>query len=216
MKDNSNGRSRQGSKRIILYLFVLALAVAAFMLAIVVGDWLLLRDKFFDALWREDFAEMRKLIEQGANVDMRTFDGRETPLHLAAMNGPASCVKFLIGVGADVNAQTASGATPLHAAVYGGHEDIVSFLLEAGADVNLRTKGGETALHVAITPLDPASYEPEDLAIVEMLLDEGVEINAQERHGNTALKQLRVLSTPRKSPSGVQIEELLVSRGATE
>lgn len=56
------------------------------------------------------------MVENGANVNVRMFDGR-TALHLSAFSGKPKIVKVLLVNGANINAQDRSGETPLHAVV---------------------------------------------------------------------------------------------------
>lgn len=61
-------------------------------------------------------------------------------LRFAALKGHIEIVKFLLTVGADVNAQDAAGVTALYMAVVFGHVEITRLLLEAGADVTLEIR----------------------------------------------------------------------------
>ena len=51
-------------------------------------------------------------MENGTNVDVRTFRGR-TPLHIASEMGLVEIVKFLLENGADVNAKDIWGNKPI-------------------------------------------------------------------------------------------------------
>jgi len=58
-----------------------------------------------------------------------------TPLHKAAFNGRAWCVKHLLEKGANVNAIDKDKGTPLHNAVYNGHTDCATILIRYKAKV---------------------------------------------------------------------------------
>ncbi len=61
---------------------------------------------------------------------------------------PASVevLRYLLDVGANVNATSANGTTALMMAVRGGYDTSVELLLSRGADVNHRNENGATAL----------------------------------------------------------------------
>ena len=83
------------------------------------------------------------------NVDQHKFCGK-TALHCAANSGHDHIVQYLIGRGADINAQTEGGATPLGLlATDSSHKSVVHTLLDQGAAVNTPTLTDRTPLHAA-------------------------------------------------------------------
>lgn len=114
-----------------------------------------------------DQERLAALLDQGASIGARSFDGW-TPLHLAAFFGQPEAVRLLITRGAEVDvlSTNSSANTPLCAALAGkGNGDIVLLLLNAGADVNARAAHGVTPLHLA------ASRGVE--ALIRLLLSHG-------------------------------------------
>jgi ankyrin repeat protein len=99
------------------------------------------------ALRSGDAALSRKLIDAGANANMRDASGA-TALMYAAMYGSADDMRRLIRHGADVNAANVAGATALMWAVHDA--DRLSLLLGEHADINARSKSGSSALRVAV------------------------------------------------------------------
>ena len=88
----------------------------------------------------DDIAQIRTLIEAGADVNIRNKYG-VTPLWRATEGDHNEIAKLLLEAGADVNAgDYASGFTPLWWAAGKGQTEIVRLLLEAGADVNYSDK----------------------------------------------------------------------------
>ena len=85
------------------------------------------------------------LLRAGFTVDGREFDGKGTPLHIAANCGSAEAAKELIRLGADVNARGFDDKAPLHcAACYTKETDekkfeTIKILLDAGADPHAKT-----------------------------------------------------------------------------
>jgi hypothetical protein len=58
-----------------------------------------------------------------------------TALHWAATSGKTTCIKPLIGHGADVNALSDNKQTPLHVAVLAGSARVIEVLAAAGVSM---------------------------------------------------------------------------------
>ncbi len=99
-----------------------------------------------------DYAEVKRLIEEGADVNTQDQDLGWTALELASGKGHIEVVKLLIEEGANVNAQDQDGLgwTALISASYHGHPEIVKLLIDKGADVNAQDYYGYTALMYAL------------------------------------------------------------------
>ena len=82
-----------------------------------------------------DVAEMRRLIDRGANVNAVALDDL-TPLTHAADRGHIEAVRLLIASGADVN-KASGDLSPLYFAADSGHVAVVELLLENGAKLSL-------------------------------------------------------------------------------
>lgn len=79
-----------------------------------------------------------RLVSRGAKVNKTGW----TPLHYAATGGHVRISAFLIGAGADVNAESPNGTTPLMMAAMYGNDATVKFLLESGAEAYVRNDQG--------------------------------------------------------------------------
>jgi len=115
------------------------------------------------------------------SVDV-TDDIGATPLILACLNGSLTCVVFLLGHGAEINARNNQGHSGFQYAASKGHKAVVEFLLANGADPDIRDGRNDTALHRL------ASTGKVD--ILKMILDwteTKVDVNAQNKEGNTPL-----------------------------
>ena len=159
--------------------------------------------------------QVRDLIDQGADPNLRNWRG-ETPLHRAAIRNPDLDVhRALIDAGADVNARDDTGATALHRAAGQPSPGRADLLIEAGADVNARDKGGSTPLHEAAgkgldagaktllkhgadphlpdntgrTPLHLA-YAAERQDMVNRLLEAGANLEARDQEGRVPIQHL--------------------------
>jgi len=77
------------------------------------------------------------------------FQGRATPLHLAAARNHAEVASLLLEKGADARALRESNSTPLHDACGVGALGVAKILLEAKADAEAEDSGGVRPLHIA-------------------------------------------------------------------
>lgn len=99
-----------------------------------------------DAAARGDLAEVKRLLQKGANPNEAARNEAVTPLSLASANGNAAVIQALLAAGADPNAARTDGATALMTAAASGSVDAVRQLLEHGAKINAKESHGQTAL----------------------------------------------------------------------
>jgi hypothetical protein len=104
--------------------------------------------KLVTAAEKGNFEAVKKMLEYGANPNMKNGDGN-TPLGLAAEKGHTEMVKVLLEYGANPNMKNGNGSTPLSGATYYGCTDSVKVLLEYGADPNMKYGNGKTPLSLA-------------------------------------------------------------------
>lgn len=118
-------------------------------------------DKFCDSPLFAAAARRRKdvvllLLSRGADLNHADLsrdddDIKGTSLCYAAKQGDLDMVRFLVGLGADVNKGDQLGYNPLHvAALFNGQFDCLRFLVENGADINQQNSAGLTALFIAV------------------------------------------------------------------
>ncbi|KAF8199794.1 hypothetical protein K438DRAFT_2112069 [Mycena galopus ATCC 62051] len=137
----------------------------------------------------------------------------EPPLSLCAQVGYMAGVKFLCGIGADVNAMGNNGyalTTALEYASKNGHVEIAKFLLENGADVNRSSDDEFDPTYIYDYQQPPNALEHASrnghLEIVRSLLDKGADVNADGRE-HTALQLASVHGY-------TEIVHLLIEKGA--
>ncbi|MFH1039165.1 MAG: ankyrin repeat domain-containing protein [PVC group bacterium] len=103
-----------------------------------------------EAVLDGDIAEVNRLIQEGADVNLPDESGSMT-LHHAAFNNHTEIARLLIKNGAGLEAVEGEfGYTPLHIATRAGWEEMAALLLAAGADVRAETKNGNTPLLYAV------------------------------------------------------------------
>ena len=149
----------------------------------------------------------RALVAGGADPFALT-EGKTAPVHLAAGVGPPNArdwdveeqkrmletTKFLVELGADVNAVGEHGWVPMHGAAYKGIDSVVQFLVEKGAKMDVFDEYGQTPLSItysAITVGGRYAYGN----------------SPREFHATTRDLLLKMGATPLEK-SGVQILEL--------
>jgi len=162
---------------------------------------------FLQALWNEDIARVKDLLERGIDPNAQTTYGTR-PLLLAAKKGNQELIKILLENGAQVDGRDKNGITALMTAASAGLVQNVQFLIAAGADMNARDSKGFTPLMWATVQGYPH--------VVEILLGNGADVNIKITGGLTAqllsqriiADQKRSLANAEKSNDKVNISRL--------
>lgn len=157
--------------------------------------------KLAKAIWTSDLKLVKKLIQQGAELNPIYED--ITPLGLAVINNQLDIVKILIVPGANVNLKSIYGEHALSMAAHIGNKEIFKYLYPLTIpeytigrkvlreairfknivkDVNglWTDKEGKTALMYAIE-------DNENIEKIKLSIQAGTNINAKDHNGNTAL-----------------------------
>src|SRR5688572_9901450 len=124
-----------------------------------------------DAAMKRNNAEVRRLVQGGADVNLRQADGA-TALHWAAYYGDAGLALLLLEAGADASAANREGSTPMWLAASQGDTSMISALLDAGADANEKLPLGRRPLMLAA--------RSGHVDAVRALLARGADPNAKE------------------------------------
>jgi len=89
------------------------------------------------------------MIENGADVNSKSFYGMETPIHRATAAGNQDMVRLLWGCGSEIDASRNDGETALMIATKNCDTAMVYFLLRLGANFKVTKADGHSALDLA-------------------------------------------------------------------
>ena len=155
--------------------------------------------RLLQATKAQDWAQVRSLLEQKADVKTRQGDGA-TALHWAVYHDELAAADAMVRAGAPLNTANDLGVTPLDLACDNGSAAMVEKLLAAGANPNATLPSGETLLMTAARSGSGAA--------VKALLARGAAVNVREKtEGQTAL----MWAVSRRAPAVVKA---LIDAGA--
>jgi ankyrin repeat protein len=127
-----------------------------------------------------------------------------TAVTVAADQGQAEILDFLLRKGADANAADKEGRTPLlWAAAFANHQTVQT-LLAYGAHVNAQSHLGKTSLMLAAGDTEELGSRG-NAASVRVLLAAGADVTLKDHHGDTA----QTLARKRVGKDAHDIIELL-------
>ena len=118
----------------------------------------LLSKLLFEAISVDNTREMSRLLNQGADPNVRNAQGY-TPLHLTARSGQAGMLQALLELGVDVEPRDATGHTPLHLTAFNQNRRVKDLLIAAGADVSAVSDEGYTPLQLEKEKRSELLYE---------------------------------------------------------
>ena len=152
-----------------------------------------------EAAKNQDHQQVRTLLNQHADVNVRSHDGATALLWAAHWNA-LETADLLIRAGANVNAANDLRITPLSLACTNGSAALAELLLKAGANPNTPIATGETPIMTC------ASSSSADA--VRMLVARGADVNARQPSQNqTALMWAAAGHHP-------NVVEMLINLGA--
>ena len=126
-----------------------------------------------------DLAQVRRLLENGVDVNAHDYD-RRTGLHLAACEGRAEVVEMLLGACANASQRDRFGNTALDDAIRHGHASIKRLIYDAGA----RVSGMSNVLRACAASADG---DPMAIELTKNLVENGLDPMAGDYDGRTPL-----------------------------
>lgn len=137
------------------------------------ADQAALDDQLLAAAWANDVAEARRLIERGADVNVK--DATQQSAYLVTTSeGYLELLKLTLANGAQVDDKDSWNGTGLIRAAERGHFLVVGELLRAGTDRDHINRIGYQAIHEAILF---GAETPQYAATVRVLAAGGVELD---------------------------------------
>jgi ankyrin repeat protein len=140
-------------------------------------------DSLFYAVGFDHLDVLRYLVSAGADV-RACFCNGDTPLSMTALRGTLDMCRFLLHVGAEINA-AGGEMSALHWAAQEHRVDVCRFLVQNGADVNARDVEGRPALHKSAWRCQWVSEH--NIELCRLFIEAGANINAKNDEGATAL-----------------------------
>lgn len=158
----------------------------------------------FTAIERNSFSEIKKLVEQGEDVNQDNFAG-QFPLEYAVWHEcDIEILQYLIEHGAAVNPTIISvnSEPPLLRSLdkQNASFETVKFLVKFGADIKALNHYGDSALMIAAKNVD-------DMRIIDFLIQTGIDINIKNKYERTALH----LAASAQKPNTIKV---LIQAGA--
>lgn len=137
-------------------------------------------NKFDYLLYSNNYTEVRKGIDLGANVNAQIRGS--TPLYDASRKNNMDILYLLINRGAKINA-VSHGETALHKVVQFGNIKFAQVLLKEGADLDIKDSiRGNTPLHYAVSK--------QDKNMIALLMKYGANMYIENNNGDTSARYI--------------------------
>ncbi|XP_078610224.1 uncharacterized protein LOC144881203 isoform X4 [Branchiostoma floridae x Branchiostoma japonicum] len=100
------------------------------------------------------------LVQHGADIESKTREELQTPVHFAARNDAVMSLKMLIKHNADFKKpRDYKGRTPLHLAAELDRSETARYLVEQGAEAGVQDYSGQACITHMITKMPPVAKE---------------------------------------------------------
>lgn len=133
--------------------------------------------------WVEDgdFAEIKKQLEKGADINYKDEDGENAAFYAIEnySDNNGEVIKYLLEKNIDVTIVATDKTNVLHIAAENEAKDIIKELVKKGANINQKDKNEDTPILLAA--------QAKDYAIVKLLSDLGANLTLKNDEGKTIL-----------------------------
>ena len=166
------------------------------------------KDGLFKAINYNSLSEIRRIIENGININSKDEDGW-TPLMVAADKNNLKIVKLLVELGADLEQKNDEDETALMIAAFSNSIDVSKYLISIGVNTEAKDKNGRTAYEIAkeLYPKDNSDYLiPKKRTECSKTINKNNKPNKTEQ--KTTIKNESQPVTEGDSPTISNIEEL--------
>lgn len=160
-------------------VFLLSLIIPALLLP---STLLSQQAEVFNKVYAKDLEGIKKLIAEGADLNVREDFYSMTPLLMACNSNYEEVAKVLIEGGADIHLKASNGGTALLFAAMRSKE-LTKLLLSKGADITARSDNGSGVITNCTMGIISGRV---DYELAELLLSKGAEIdevNTTEYYG---------------------------------
>ncbi|XP_067467009.1 transient receptor potential cation channel subfamily A member 1 [Thunnus thynnus] len=105
-----------------------------------------------------DYQEMVQfLLDRQAELEARTLQDQQTPLHYAAKNDAVSSIRLLLQAGASISCTDYKQRTPLQLAANLERSEAARVLLELGAEAGIKDSDGQLCITALIGRMSPVA-----------------------------------------------------------
>lgn len=166
-----------------------------------------LNKQLLEASRSGDFNQIKELLEQGANVNVKNKDGFILLSNLGS-RGFNDVFKMLIDKGANINGINDDGTSVFMKVVESNCLKNASVLLDKGVDIDFKDKQNRTALERIISDKSHLSviigtHSKTIQSIIDYLISKGADIKTKDSQGRNIL--MRVVSAGREMVEALEL-----------
>jgi len=118
---------------------------------------------------------VRFLFEQGADIEVKTKEKKNTALQIACLKGHLEVVKILLKHDADIEVVNQDGETPLCISITGNKKEITNFLIYCGADIeNNKVKEVSSKVNFELNKMALRIMTPKDNVLIQAIKNKNI------------------------------------------